>query len=109
MGTKGRNKQTAIMGSVTEKIILRESCPVLAIPEDYVFVGKQNLKCKNKPHNPQETWVHTNVIEQVEFICSNIKAIKRHHKDENIEKCGHKDFIIVNTISEEKLFKGLHR
>ncbi len=39
MGTKGRNKETAILGSVTEKIIHRSEYPVLAIPEDYIFVG----------------------------------------------------------------------
>lgn len=39
MGTKGKNKETAILGSVTEKIIYRSEYPVLAIPEDYIFVG----------------------------------------------------------------------
>ena len=39
MGTKGRNKETAILGSVTEKIIHRSDYPVLTIPEDYIFVG----------------------------------------------------------------------
>ncbi len=44
MGTKGRNKETAIMGSVTAKVISRETTPVLAIPEDYIFVGRDQIR-----------------------------------------------------------------
>lgn len=43
MGTKGKNKETAIMGSVTEKIIHKSDFPVMAIPEDYIFVGVDNI------------------------------------------------------------------
>jgi hypothetical protein len=43
MGTKGKNKETAILGSVTEKIIHKSEYPVLAIPEDYIFVGAEKI------------------------------------------------------------------
>lgn len=43
MGTKGKNKETAILGSVTEKIIHRSEYPVMAIPEDYIFVGREKI------------------------------------------------------------------
>lgn len=44
MGTRGADKKTAsILGSITEVSIRKLKVPVLAIPEDYKFVGQQNL------------------------------------------------------------------
>lgn len=45
MGTRGADKKTAsILGSITEVSIKRLTVPVLAIPEDYKFVGDENLR-----------------------------------------------------------------
>ncbi|MBN2487263.1 MAG: universal stress protein [Bacteroidales bacterium] len=45
MGTRGADKKTSsIMGSITEVAIKRLSVPVLAIPEDYKFIGGQNMR-----------------------------------------------------------------
>ncbi len=44
MGTHGRDSGKSILGSVTESMIRRLKCPVLAIPEKYSFVGEKNLK-----------------------------------------------------------------
>jgi nucleotide-binding universal stress UspA family protein len=45
MGTKGKNiKDSIILGSVTEKIIQKAHVPVWAVPEDYKFVGLENLQ-----------------------------------------------------------------
>jgi nucleotide-binding universal stress UspA family protein len=45
MGTQGADKRTSsILGSITEVSIRRLKVPVLAIPEDYKFVGTHNLK-----------------------------------------------------------------
>jgi nucleotide-binding universal stress UspA family protein len=45
MGTRGADKKTSsIFGSITEVSIKRLSVPVLAIPEDYKFIGDENLR-----------------------------------------------------------------
>jgi nucleotide-binding universal stress UspA family protein len=45
MGTRGADKRsTSILGSITETAIKRLKVPVLAIPEDYKFLGEQNLR-----------------------------------------------------------------
>lgn len=45
MGTRGTEKKTAsILGSITEVAIKRLSVPVLAIPEDYKFIGEENMR-----------------------------------------------------------------
>lgn len=45
MGTRGADKRTSsILGSITEVSIRKLKVPVLAIPEDYKFVGTENLK-----------------------------------------------------------------
>lgn len=44
MGTRGADKKTvSILGSITEVSIRKLNVPVLAIPEDYKFIGPQNL------------------------------------------------------------------
>lgn len=44
MGTKGGDKKnSSILGSITEVSIRKLKVPVLAIPEDYKFIGQQNL------------------------------------------------------------------
>lgn len=45
MGTRGSDKKTSsILGSITEVSIRKLKVPVLAVPEDYEFVGEKNLK-----------------------------------------------------------------
>ena len=44
MGTRGADKKTSsILGSITEVAIKRLSVPVLAIPEDYKFIGEEKM------------------------------------------------------------------
>jgi nucleotide-binding universal stress UspA family protein len=45
MGTRGANhKSTSILGSITEYAIKKLSVPVLAIPENYKFLGEEKLQ-----------------------------------------------------------------
>lgn len=45
MGTRGADKKsTSILGSITEFAIKKLKVPVLAIPENYKFVGEENLQ-----------------------------------------------------------------
>ena len=44
MGTHGKGSANTIMGSVTESMIRKLKCPVMAIPEHYQFEGSMNLK-----------------------------------------------------------------
>jgi nucleotide-binding universal stress UspA family protein len=45
MGTRGVDKKsTSILGSITEAAIKRLKVPVMAIPEDYIFLGEENLR-----------------------------------------------------------------
>ncbi|MBN2610777.1 MAG: universal stress protein [Bacteroidales bacterium] len=44
MGTQGKSKANTIMGSVTETMIRKLKCPVMAVPEKYSFVGEKNVK-----------------------------------------------------------------
>lgn len=45
MGTRGADKKAAsILGSITENTIKKLNVPVLAIPEDYKFVGEDKLQ-----------------------------------------------------------------
>ncbi|MBN1118936.1 MAG: universal stress protein [Bacteroidales bacterium] len=45
MGTRGADKKTSsILGSITEVCIRKLKIPVLAIPEDYEFIGESRLK-----------------------------------------------------------------
>jgi nucleotide-binding universal stress UspA family protein len=44
MGTRGKNKTTSIIGSVTEKVIEKVPFPILAIPENYNIEQEGDLK-----------------------------------------------------------------
>lgn len=44
MGTRGKNKTSSIIGSVTEKVIEKLPFPVLAIPEDYKIEQESDLR-----------------------------------------------------------------
>lgn len=45
MGTRGADKKTSsILGSITEVCIRKLKIPVLAVPEDYHFIGESNLR-----------------------------------------------------------------
>ncbi len=45
MGTRGADKKTtSILGSITEVSIRKLKVPVIAVPEDYEFIGEKNLK-----------------------------------------------------------------
>jgi nucleotide-binding universal stress UspA family protein len=45
MGTRGKDKkENSLLGSITESVIKKLRYPVLAIPENYTFIGKKNLK-----------------------------------------------------------------
>jgi len=45
MGTRGKDKnENSILGSITEIVIRKLNQPVLAIPENYEFIGTENLK-----------------------------------------------------------------
>ena len=45
MGTKGADKKSSsILGSITENCIRKLKVPVLAVPENYKFVGEEKLK-----------------------------------------------------------------
>ncbi|MFO7659089.1 MAG: universal stress protein [Bacteroidales bacterium] len=44
MGTQGKSKANTIMGSVTETMIRKLKCPVMAVPEKYSFVGEKNVR-----------------------------------------------------------------
>ena len=45
MGTRGADKKnTSILGSITEHALKKMKVPVLAIPEDYKFIGEENLR-----------------------------------------------------------------
>lgn len=45
MGTRGKDaKENSILGSITEFAIKKLKCPVLAVPVDYTFIGKSNMK-----------------------------------------------------------------
>jgi nucleotide-binding universal stress UspA family protein len=44
MGTKGKDKrENSILGSITEIVIRKLNFPVLAVPENYKFIGIENL------------------------------------------------------------------
>ena len=45
MGTRGKDKkENSFLGSITEIVIKKLKYPVIAIPEDYTFIGSGNLK-----------------------------------------------------------------
>lgn len=45
MGTRGQSKKAnSLFGSITENAIKKLKLPVLAIPENYEFIGEENLK-----------------------------------------------------------------
>lgn len=45
MGTRGAHKKNvSILGSITEHVIMKLKLPVIAIPEDYTFVGEENMR-----------------------------------------------------------------
>jgi nucleotide-binding universal stress UspA family protein len=45
MGTKGKDKkENSILGSITEIVIRKLNYPVLAVPENYKFIGLENLR-----------------------------------------------------------------
>lgn len=45
LGTRGADKKnTSILGSITEAAIKKLNVPVIAIPEEYKFIGEENLR-----------------------------------------------------------------
>ncbi len=45
MGTHGAHKKNvSILGSITEHVIMKLKLPVIAIPEEYTFVGEENMR-----------------------------------------------------------------
>ena len=45
MGTRGKDKkENSLLGSITEIVIKKLKYPVIAIPENYTFIGQRNLK-----------------------------------------------------------------
>lgn len=63
MGTRGADKKTSsILGSITEVSIRKLRVPVLAIPEEYSFIGHENLK---------------NIVYLTDFDESDFQSIKK--------------------------------
>ncbi|WP_426431089.1 universal stress protein [Winogradskyella sp. HB-48] len=111
MGTKGEtDSDRVVFGSNTTQVINKRSCPVIAVPDDYKFVGLENilfpsdlnLEFKHKHFQPilKILELHKSNINVLHISMLGLTSLQRIHKE--IIKETFTDYNTTYDILEEK-------
>ena len=111
MGTKGAtDSDRVVFGSNTTQIINKRCCPVIAVPDDYKFVGLENilfpsdlnLAFKNKHFQPilKILKLHKSNIKVLHISILGLTSLQRIHKE--FIKETFTDYNTTYDILEEK-------